>query len=102
MMDDLDTLRTMARRPHHYSNYTLAGALHQVLDRLKAAEAREAGLREALSEFADPDSWWMADAVNIHGHPIKAKAWKFGTNPWTEAQKALALSAAPPREAETE
>jgi hypothetical protein len=35
---DLDELRQMARRPQHYSTYTLAGALHQALDRLEAAE----------------------------------------------------------------
>jgi hypothetical protein len=35
---DTDELRRMARAPQHYSNYTLAGALHQALDRLEAAE----------------------------------------------------------------
>lgn len=35
---DLADLRQMARRPQHYSNYTLAGALHTALDRLDVAE----------------------------------------------------------------
>lgn len=36
---DLDEMRQMARAPRHYSNYTLAAALHTALDRMEAAEA---------------------------------------------------------------
>lgn len=47
------------------------------------------GLRAALAEFADPTSWWQAEATNAWGTPITVRAWRFGDEPWTRAQQAL-------------
>lgn len=55
---DLAELRQMARSPQHYSNYTLASALHTALDRLDVAEAeRDAAAADYSRACRRSDRW---------------------------------------------
>lgn len=64
--DDLDDLRQMARRPQHYSNGSLAAALHIALNHLKDAnDALAAATARAQTAEADLEDFKRMFAEGI-------------------------------------